>query len=78
MNTCMPFKIQPLHVMEKEMALQCSCLENSMDRGAWQATALGVAKTSPQLSMWRKRKSPTLLVGMQVGAPTTENSMELL
>ena len=22
-----------------------SCLENSIDRGAWQATALGVAKT---------------------------------
>ena len=25
--------------------LQCSCLENSMDRGAWQATAHGVAKS---------------------------------
>ena len=25
--------------------LQCSCLENSMDRGAWQVTAHGVAKS---------------------------------
>ena len=25
--------------------LQYSCLENPMDRGAWQATALGVAKS---------------------------------
>ena len=25
--------------------LQSSCLENSMDRGAWQATVLGVAKS---------------------------------
>ena len=24
--------------------LQCSCLENSMDRGAWQATVQGLAK----------------------------------
>ena len=25
--------------------LQCSCLENSMDRGAWQSTVHGVAKS---------------------------------
>ena len=25
--------------------LQCSCLENSMDRGAWQTTVHGVAKS---------------------------------
>ena len=25
--------------------LQCSCLENSMDRGAWQAIDYGVAKS---------------------------------
>ena len=30
--------------------LQCSCLENSMNRGAWQATAHGVAKNWTQLS----------------------------
>ena len=31
--------------------LQYSCLENSMDRGAWQATVHGVAKSRTQLSM---------------------------
>ena len=30
--------------------LQYSCLENSMDRGAWQATVRGVAKSRTQLS----------------------------
>ena len=30
--------------------LQYSCLENSMDRGAWQATVDGVAKSWTQLS----------------------------
>ena len=31
--------------------LQCSCLENSMDSGAWQATVHGVAKSWTRLSM---------------------------
>ena len=30
--------------------LQYSCLENFMDRGAWQATVHGVAKSRTQLS----------------------------
>ena len=30
--------------------LQCSCLENPMDRGAWQATVHGVAKNQTRLS----------------------------
>ena len=30
--------------------LQYSCLENPMDRGAWQATVHGVAKTQIRLS----------------------------
>ena len=30
--------------------LQHSCLENSMDRGAWRATVHGVAKSLIQLS----------------------------
>ena len=30
--------------------LQYSCLENSMYRGAWQATVHGVAKSQTQLS----------------------------
>ena len=28
--------------------LQCSCLENSMDRGAWWATVHGIRKESEQ------------------------------
>ena len=32
--------------------LQYSCLERSMDRGAWQATIHGVAKSQTQLSHW--------------------------
>ena len=31
--------------LEKEMALQYSCLENPMDRGAYQATVHGVTKS---------------------------------
>ena len=30
--------------------LQCSCLENSMDREAWQATVHGVTKSQTRLS----------------------------
>ena len=30
--------------------LQCSYLENSVDRGAWQATMHGVAKSQTRLS----------------------------
>ena len=30
--------------------LQCSCLENSIDTGAWRATVLGVTKSWTQLS----------------------------
>ena len=29
--------------------LQCSCLENSMDRGAWWATVHGIAKSWTRL-----------------------------
>ena len=32
--------------------LQYSCLENSMDRGAWWATVHGVAKSQTRLSAW--------------------------
>ena len=30
--------------------LQCSCLENSMNRGAWWATAHGIAKSQTRLN----------------------------
>ena len=35
---------------EQSNPLQYSCLENPMDRGAWQATVHGVAKSWTQLS----------------------------
>ena len=34
--------------------LQDSCLENPMDRGAWQATVHGVAKSQTQLNRSKK------------------------
>ena len=39
--------------LEQEMAgnsLQCSCLGNAMDRGAWQAIVHGAAKSWTRLS----------------------------
>ena len=35
--------------LEEGVALQCSCLENPMDRGRWWATVHGVAKSWTQL-----------------------------
>ena len=42
----------PEDSLEKEMGTNSrhSCLENSMDRGAWQATVHGVAKSWTRLS----------------------------
>ena len=34
--------------------LQCSCLENSMHRGAWQATVHGLTKSQTRLSNWAR------------------------
>ena len=39
-----------LHGEGKSNPLQYSCLENPMDRGAWQATAHGVVKSHTRLS----------------------------
>ena len=33
--------------------LQCSCLENPMDRGTWQATVCGITKSWTQLKQLR-------------------------
>ena len=44
--------------------LQYSCLENSMDRGAWQATVHGVAKSRTGVSNYYSlmvRAQPTIL-----------------
>ena len=41
-----------------EKDIQFSCLENPMDRGAWQATVHGVAKSRTRLSniTWAKKQ----------------------
>ena len=36
--------------LEKSSSLQCCCLENPMDRGTWQATVHGAAKSRTRLS----------------------------
>ena len=50
--------------------LQCSCLENSVDRGAWWAAAHGVAQSRTRLKWlsmhacmhWRRQWHPTLVL----------------
>ena len=37
--------------------LQFSCLENSMDRGTWQATVHGITKSWTQLSTYTHKNS---------------------
>ena len=37
---------------KRKYILQYSCLENSKDRGAWQATVHGVAKSQARLTDW--------------------------
>ena len=38
---------------ENSNPLQCFCLENPMDRGAWQAIVHGLPKSQTQLSLWQ-------------------------
>ena len=40
--------------------LQCSCLENSMDRGAWGDIVSGIAKSQTQLSTAQNRRREVL------------------
>ena len=42
-----------------ENPLQCSCLENPMDRGAYRAAVYGVAKSQIRLSDWAGNESVT-------------------
>ena len=49
--------------------LQYSCLENSMDRGAWQATVHGVAKSQKRLTFsLLKTLSNMVTLGMRASA----------
>ena len=47
--------------------LQYSCLENSMDRGAWWATVMGLQRVRHDLAAEQKKKSSFTT---QVGIPT--------
>ena len=38
--------------------LQCSCLENPRDRGAWQATVHGVARVGNDLETKERERIP--------------------
>ena len=62
---------------EIDNLLQYSCLENSLDRGAWKSTVHGVTKSQTQLS--RTVKSRTLYL-FAPGLPACEQSifMDLL
>ena len=57
--------------------LQYSCLENSMDRGAWQATVHRVTKSQTQLSMNKDKEdqeskgTQSRQVSIRTKAPTT-------
>ena len=42
--------ISDMHGEGNGNPLQCACLENPMDRGAWRATVHGVAKSQTQLN----------------------------
>ena len=47
------YKLGPVHLPHGEGSdtpLQCFCLENPMDGGAWEAAVHGVAKSQTQLS----------------------------
>ena len=47
----------------KGSPLRCSCLENTMDRGAWRATVHGVAGSWTRLSTAQKQRSAAYLSG---------------
>ena len=42
--------------------LQYSCLENPMDRGAWQATVHGVSKSWTQLSNYTDTENKLIVI----------------
>ena len=59
--------------------LQCSCLENPMDRRAWQATVHGVAKSQIWLNEQTTTKNTKPRTGLEcAGVHRTASWMEIL
>ena len=59
------------HALEKEMALQYSCLENPRDRGAWWADIYGVAQSRTRLKLFSSSSSNSV---ENTGLCTTSNT----
>ena len=55
--------------------LQCSCLENPRDRGAWQATVRGVARVGHDL---KSKALPCLEIGRGTDSLSKEAVVHLL
>ena len=55
--------------------LQYSCLENSMDRGAWQATVNGVVRSQTQLSDFHFSRVLALILVLPLQYSCLENSI---
>ena len=49
------------HALEKEMAIQCSCLDNPREGGAWWAAIYGVAQSRTRLKRLSSSSSSNLL-----------------
>ena len=59
--------------------IQYSCLENSVDRGAWWATGHGAAKNGTWLSNWahRKQKHPARSTQRKNSSPIVSGSKDM-
>ena len=60
---------------ENDNPLQCSCLENPMDRGAWQATVRGVTRVGHDL---KSKPLPCLESGRGTDSLSKEAVIHLL
>ena len=72
LNLLCPTKWEPMQKPERSPGegsgnpLQDSCLENPMDRGAWQATVYGVTKSQTQLSTQYKWEPLTAVTNIRL------------
>ena len=64
--------------MRRNTPLQCSCLENPMDGGAWWAAVHGVAKSQTWLSDWAHRHGNCLVPGVETWARKLKQGFYIL